>query len=76
MARPRAGAPCPLRLNGHLTCFLLTDITTNEKSWNVWMDDGWSISLGRMLVDGEKMRTEAASPWDTNQNTQQMDSDQ
>lgn len=54
----------------------LWDITTNEKSWNVWMDDGWSISLGRMLVDGEKMRTEAASPWDTNQNTQQMDSDQ
>lgn len=35
------------------------DITTNEKSWNVWTDDGWSISLGRMLVDGEKMRTEA-----------------
>lgn len=72
MARPRAGAPCSLRL----IHFSLTDITTNEKSWNVWMDDGWSISLGRMLVDGEKMRTEATNPWDTNQNTQQMDYDQ
>lgn len=72
MARPRAGAPRRLGL----THFSLTDITTKEKSWNAWTDDDWSISLGRMLVDGEKMRTEAANPWDTNQNTQPMDYDQ
>lgn len=59
--------PAVLRLNGYLTLILLIDTTTNEKSWNVWMGDGWSINLGRMLVDGEKMRTEAANPWDTNQ---------
>lgn len=38
----------------------VTDITTKEKFWNVWMDEDWYINLARMHVDGGKMKTEAA----------------
>ena len=30
----------------------VTDITTKEKFWNVWMDEDWYINLARMHVVG------------------------
>lgn len=50
----------------------VTDITTKEKFWNVWMDEDWYINLGRMHADGGKMKTEAADTLNTNLNTSQM----
>lgn len=49
--------------------FSITDTTTKEKFWNVWMDEDWYINLGRMHVDGEKMKTETANTLNTNTNT-------
>lgn len=66
MVRLRVGVFCSFRLNGYFICFFFIDIIINEKFWNVWMDDGWFISLGRMFVDGEKMRIEVVSFWDIN----------
>lgn len=36
------------------------------------MDEDWYINLGRMHVDGEKMKTEGADTWNTNPNISQI----
>lgn len=67
MARPRDQLfPWHLSLTAPYAISSVTGITTREKFWNVWMDEDWYINLGRMHVDGEKMKIEAVDALTTN----------